>query len=101
MGVRCSLCVHPARVELAAELIADARDATMRPASDVSAVELPSLDEVIEQMELRKHGGRLLADGTIEREQPCPQCGFQSEVSSWLTAARRRMSPDPNADGEG
>ena len=64
------------------ELIAEALDATVRPASDVPKVELPSLDEVCEQMFLRNYGERLLADGTIERAQPCPQCAYQPEVAS-------------------
>jgi len=74
------------------ELIARALDVTMRSAPQEPVLTQPSsLDAVLEQMHLRRGGGRVLADGTIQRVPPCPQCGHQPEVQRWL----RPMAASP------
>ena len=74
----------------------------------------PGLDVDFAQMEeVACAAARGLTEGALEaaatqqgqllgEKQPCPHCGYQPEVLSWLTeAARQHMSADPNAHAEG
>jgi hypothetical protein len=68
-------------------LIADALDAAQHtpnePPREKSSANA-SLTDAIHQYSIRKHGGRRLADGTIERVPPCPQCSHQPEPQPYL-----------------